>query len=133
MLGALILRIKAAGRSLAIIEGVRNPLKGFYEELIQTKALAGPNPAGDLKYFVGRAAKKPQTTLAYFSREEGPQLVATARALCPRWAAFVMTGLLAGLRWGEAAALRKTDIDWERRRASEWSARSRRRRTWCCR
>jgi integrase len=50
----------------------------------------------------------------YFAQEEGPLLVATATSWCPRWAPFVMTGLLAGLRWGESAALRRSDIDWTR-------------------
>ena len=35
---------------------------------------------------------------AHFTREEAPQLVATAAALFPRWSAFILTGLLAGLR-----------------------------------
>jgi len=43
-------------------------------------------------------------------------LFATAKALFPRWHAFILTGVLAGLRWGESAALRKTDIDWQRGR-----------------
>src|SRR5206468_1743539 len=51
---------------------------------------------------------------AFFAQEEGPQLVATAKALWPRWAPFILTGLLGGLRWGESAALYKTDIDWKR-------------------
>ena len=38
----------------------------------------------------------------------------TAKAMLPRWHAFILTGLLAGLRWGESAALYKTDIDWTR-------------------
>ena len=80
--------------------------------------LAGPNPAGDLKFFVGkRAHRKGQPgAAAYFAQEEGPQLVATARAMFPRWSAFILTGLLAGLRWGESAALYATDIDWKRGR-----------------
>jgi len=117
MLGAVILRVKEAGRSLAIIEGIRNPLRGYYAELIETKVLPGPNPAGDLKFFVGKRADKNRLrSLAFFSQEEGPQLTATAKALFPRWHPFILTGLLAGLRWGESAALRKTDIEWRRGR-----------------
>ncbi len=116
-IGAVILRVKEAGRSLAVIEQIRNPLRGYYAELIETKVLAGPNPAADLKFFVGkRAQKKLHRPLAYFTQEEGPQLVATVRGLFPRWSAFILTGLLAGLRWGESAALYKTDIDWRRGR-----------------
>jgi integrase len=36
--------------------------------------------------------------------------------LWPRWHAFILSGLLAGLRWGESAALYTTDIDWARGR-----------------
>ena len=37
-----------------------------------------------------------------------------AEALCPRWAPFILSGLLAGLRWGESAALRRSDLDFRR-------------------
>ncbi len=43
-----------------------------------------------------------------------PVLIEAAMALCPRWAPFILTGLLAGLSWGESAALRRSDIDWRR-------------------
>jgi integrase len=52
----------------------------------------------------------------YFGQEEGPALIATGKAMFPRWSTFIMTGLLTGLRWGESAALYKTDIDWKRGR-----------------
>ena len=117
MLGAVILRVKEAGRSLAIIEGLRNPLRGYFAEQIETKTLPGQNPAADLKFFVGkRADKRRLRSLAFFAQEEGPQLIGTAKAMFPRWHPFILTGLLAGLRWGESAALRKTDIDWRRGR-----------------
>jgi len=116
MLGAVIRRVREAGRSLAIIEGIRNPLRGYYAELIETKAFSGPNPAADLKFFIGKHAHRRQRSATFFAQEEGPQLIATAKALFPRWSAFVLTGLLSGLRWGESAALYKTDIDWRRGR-----------------
>lgn len=118
MLGAVIWRVKEAGRSLAIIEAIRNPVRGFYASLIETKVLPGPNPAGDLKYFIGKGAhrKARRRITGYFAQEEGPQLVATAKALFPRWHAFILTGLIGGLRWGESAALYKTDLDWSRSR-----------------
>jgi integrase len=95
---------------------VRNPLRAYFADLIETRVLPGPNPAADLKHFIGKGAhrKARHRQAAYFAQEEGPQLVATARALCPRWAPFILTGLLAGLRWGESAALRRSDIDWRR-------------------
>ena len=117
-IGAVIRRVRESGRSLAIVEGIRNPLKGYFAELIETKVLPGPNPAGDLRFFIGKRAhrKTKSGTPAYFAQEEGPQLVATARALFPRWHTFILTGLLTGLRWGESAALYRTDIDWRRGR-----------------
>jgi integrase len=116
MLGAMIRRIRESGRSLAIIEGVRNPLRSYYADLIETKVLPGPNPAADLKHFIGKGAhrKARQRAAVYFGQEEGPQLIATAKGLWPRWHPFILTGLLAGLRWGESAALRRSDIDWRR-------------------
>jgi len=115
-LGAVIWRVKAAGRSLGIIEGIRNPLRGYFQSLIETKVLPGPNPAADLRYFIGKGAHRRRTVVAFFNQEEGPQLVATAKGLVPRWYPFVLTGLLAGLRWGESAALHVGDIDWRRGR-----------------
>jgi integrase len=112
----MIRRIRESGRSLAVIEGVRNPLRAYYADLIETKVLPGPNPAADLKHFVGKGAHRKVRAQAasYFAQEEGPLLVATAQAWCPRWSPFILTGLLAGLRWGESAALRRADIDWTR-------------------
>jgi integrase len=115
-IGAVIRRVREAGRSLGIVEAIRNPLRGYFQSLIETKALPGPNPAADLKYFIGKGAHKKRQAAALFAQEEGPQLVGAAKGMFPRWASFVLTGLLAGLRWGESAALYRTDIDWTRGR-----------------
>ncbi len=37
-LGSLILRIKAAGRSASIIDGVRNPLRSFFQAQVEMRA-----------------------------------------------------------------------------------------------
>ena len=68
------------------------------------------------RYFIGKGAHRKRGVATFFAQEEGPQLVATVKALWPRWSAFVLTGLLAGLRWGESAALDRSDIDWKRGR-----------------
>jgi hypothetical protein len=47
MLGSVIRKVRESGRSLAIVDGIRNPIKGYYADLIETKALPGPNPAAD--------------------------------------------------------------------------------------
>src|SRR5262245_50490484 len=76
MIGAVIWRVKEAGRSLAIIEAIRNPLRGYFQSLIESKILPGPNPAADLRYFIGKGAhrKARRIVAAFFAQEEGPQL-----------------------------------------------------------
>lgn len=54
IVGALIRGVWASGRSLAIVESLRNPVRGHYRDLIDTEQFAGPNPAADLEHFVGR-------------------------------------------------------------------------------
>ncbi len=114
-IGAAILAIKAAGRSASVVHQVRNAVKGFFEHLVETKTL-NVNPANDLKHFIGRIGRRKSTALEFFSQEEGPRLIEAARALFPRWSAFILTGLLAGLRWGESAALYRSDVDFARGR-----------------
>jgi integrase len=114
MLGAVVLRVKEAGRSIALIRHLRNPLKKFYDELRETGVLTGENPAADLKFFIGRI--KRSAKVDYFTHEEGRVLMEAARTLEPRDAAFILAALLSGLRWGEIAALRKTDVDQDKGR-----------------
>jgi integrase len=114
-LGACIRAIRGKGMSSSIVRGIRNPLRKFYEHLVETKVLA-VNPAADLRYFVGRIKTAPSTASAFFTQQEGPRLLEAARALHPRWATFIMTGLLGGLRWGEIAALYVTGVDFEKGR-----------------
>lgn len=124
-LGAIIAGVKAAGRSISTVEHIRNPLRGYYRELIETKVLT-VNPAGDLGFFVGRMKRKKR--VEFFTEQEGVTLIAAAKVLYPRWPGFIMTGLLAGLRWGEIAGLRKTDVDFERGRIHvqrSWSPKAR--------
>ena len=44
MLGGVMEAIKRAGKSLAIVEGVRNPVKGYFQSLIDHKTLPAPTP-----------------------------------------------------------------------------------------
>src|SRR5262249_55899458 len=65
MLGSVIETIKRAGKSMAIVEGVRNPVKGYFQSLIEHKVLTtGPNPASDLGYFIGKQAHRKRTARA---------------------------------------------------------------------
>jgi integrase len=92
------------------------------QERKETHAVAGERivrfkaDMADFENAIAASFQKRSSAAAYFSQEEGPQLVATARTLFPRWSAFILTGLVAGLRWGESAALYRTDIDWRRGR-----------------
>jgi integrase len=113
-LGATIRRARERGRSRSISEGIRNPVVRYYADAIERKLLPGPNPAADLKYFIGKGHGARRSAPKYFAQEQAPQLLATAKALHPRWSTFILTGLLGGQRWGETAALRKTDIDFQR-------------------
>ena len=73
----------------------------------------GPIPAADLRYFIGKGANRKANARhpKYFTQDEGPRFVEAATALYPRWSAFILTGLLAGLLWGESAALIRSEID----------------------
>jgi integrase len=110
-LGAVILRIREAGRSRAIVNAIIAPMSRYCAELVEAGVLA-VNPAHDLARYLGRL-RKPARGLRplHFSPEEVPQLLATARSVSPRWYPFIATGLLAGLRYGELAALRPADVD----------------------
>jgi hypothetical protein len=57
-LGSVIGRVKEAGRFLAIVEGLRDPIRGYYTCLIETKVLVGPNLAADLRYLIGKGAHR---------------------------------------------------------------------------
>ena len=52
----------------------------YYQSLIEHKTLPGPNPAADLRYFIGKQAHRKRTErTAHFTREEAPQLVRRPR------------------------------------------------------
>jgi hypothetical protein len=104
-IGTVMRRIREAGRSLGVVEAIRNSLARYYASIVKTPGYVGVNPAADLREFVGRGAYKrakarTRAGRQFFSQEEGPQLFTTARAVCPRYAPFIMTGVLGGLRWG---------------------------------
>jgi integrase len=114
-IGAVVRTIREAGKSSAIRRGVVNPLRGFYQNAIETKSLPGPNPAADLKWFVGRRREQTTSgTVPFFTPDETRKVLEAMKALHPRWYAFTLTGFLAGLRWGEIAALHRDDLDQER-------------------
>jgi hypothetical protein len=74
-IGAVIRRVREAGRSLAVINAIRNPVRCYFATLIdQDKLLPGPNPAADLRAFIGKGLHRKKRVLSFFAQEEGPQL-----------------------------------------------------------
>jgi len=122
MIGAVLDRARSASadgarkpKSLATQEQIRSPLRRFYRDLIRKHAFPGPNPADDLGDYMSKnvSRRARHGRLTYFEQEEGPALFSTCAAGFPRWLAFIGCCTLAGLRWGEAAALERGDIDWK--------------------
>jgi hypothetical protein len=67
------------------LKAIRNPLVRYYAELIETRVITGPNPAGDLRFFVGRQPRRVATgPPRYFTTEEAPQLIATLKAIATK-------------------------------------------------
>ena len=91
------------------------PHDGRYQSMIETKVLPGPNPCADLKWFQG-CKREVQTSghVPFFTPDETRKVFAAFKALHARWYPFVLTGFLAGLRFGEIAALYRDDLDTER-------------------
>jgi integrase len=114
MLGEVLTKLRNRGVSQSALCHVRNPLKKYFENLVETGSLV-TSPAGDLKHFMGRQRRK-RSVLLFFTEKEGPVLLGAAKAFYPRWHAFIMTSMLAGVRWGEVAALQRGDIDFKRGR-----------------
>jgi integrase len=105
-LGEIILKMKAAKRSRSTVEHMRNVLRGFFRELVETKYVQ-VNPASDLGFFVGRLRRGRRVGI--FDKEECRTLLRATEGT--RWHAFVACALGAGLRWGELAALTRDDVD----------------------
>lgn len=101
------------GKSLAVQYQIRSPLVAYYRELRAKQGFAGPNPADDLKAYMSKPPSKRarQGKTDYFRQEEAPALFQTCEALWPDRLAFLGVSVLAGLRYGEAAALEAPDLD----------------------
>lgn len=117
-IGAVLLALRKAGKSGASLEQIRCPLTRFYQWQREVHGYRGPNPAGDLRFFLGKqpSKKSRKRDVQWFRREEAQQLLAACRGLKPRWYTFLLVGFGCGLRWGETAALVQEDLDWARGR-----------------
>lgn len=85
-IGAVLIKLRAAGRSLACLEQIRCPLTRFYQWQINARAYKGPNPAADLKFFLGRqpSQRSRKRDLQWFRQDEARRLLTACRALKPR-------------------------------------------------
>lgn len=95
-------------------ERVRSPLRAYYRHLIKRQGFAGRNPADDLSDYMVRGLSKrarQRSSYPFFEQSEGATLFRACESAFPRWLPFVGVCTLAGLRWGEAAALQWGDID----------------------
>lgn len=117
-LGAVLLALRKAGKSTASLEQIRCPLTKFYQWQVNVHRWPGPNPAGDLKFFLGKQPSKRarKRDVQWFRVEEARELLKACQALRPRWYAFLRLCFGGGLRWGEATALERRDLDWPRGR-----------------
>jgi integrase len=117
MIGAVLEHVRREQQgSLALQEQIRSPLRRFYRDLIRRHGFTGPNPAADLKDYMSKNPSKRARhgKITFFEQDEGPALFTTCAAGFPRWLAFIGCATLAGLRWGEAAALERRDIDFKK-------------------
>ena len=117
-IGQVLLSIRAAKKSSAVLEQIRCPLTRFYQWQMNVHRWPGPNPAADLKFFIGKQPSKKarKRDLQWFRPDEARTLLTACRALKPRWYAFLLVCFGGGLRWGETTALSRSDIDWGRER-----------------
>ena len=117
-IGNVLLRSREAKKSVAALEQIRCPLTRFYQWQMNVHAYHGPNPAGDLRFFIrpARARRARRRDLQWFTPKEAQTLLAACRELKPRWYPFLLVCFGGGLRWGEVTALYSTDIDWKRGR-----------------
>ena len=117
MVGTLIAKVKEAGRSNAVSDGVRHPIRATYERLLADEVLpAGfPNPGSELSEWIGKKRQKKQKRdVDWFAPEVGIPLLRRCEDDYPRRYGFLATAMLAGLRWGESVALQADDIEWDR-------------------
>jgi site-specific recombinase XerD len=114
MLGEALDAIRRARKSLALQERIRSPLRTYYRHLIKRQGFTARNPTEDLSdYMVRELSKRARQRASYpfFEQPEGPVLFRACEAHFPRWLPFLAVSTLAGLRWGESAALQWGDID----------------------
>ena len=98
-IGAVLLAIRKAGKSAASVEQVRCPLSRFYQWQVNVHRYDGPNPAANLKFFLGKqpSKKRRRRDLQWFRPEEAQ---ASPRGLSDAQAA--LGGVPDGVLWRRA-------------------------------
>jgi integrase len=117
-IGAALIRARDAKKSAAVLEQIRCPLTRFYQWQVNMHRYTGVNPAGDLRFFLGKQPGKRnrKRDTQWFREDEASILMQACQALRPRWHAFLAVCFGGGLRWGEATALYRNDLDVRRER-----------------
>ena len=118
MLGEVLDVIRRSRKSLALQERIRSRLRAYYRHLRKRRGFTGTDPTADLSdYMLPAMSRRARQRASYpfFEQSEGPALFRGCETHFPRWLPFLGVATLAGLRWGEAAALRWADIDFEGR------------------
>jgi integrase len=116
LVGEVISAVKEAGKSNAIIDGVRHPIKATFARLIAEGVLPAefPNPGAELGEWIGKKRQKRQREeVKHFPRQLALDLLRRTADDYPRRLGFLATGMLGGLRWGESVALQADDIRWD--------------------
>ncbi len=98
---------KAVTLSDCSVEHLRRQLRAMFNAAIRWKLMHEPNPAAAVP---ARDVQRRQTQ--YLESDEIPRLLGV---LPLRWRTFFAVGIYAGLRKGELAGLRWSDIDFARR------------------
>jgi integrase len=98
-------------RASTISASTLPPLQGCLSAAVEDGLLVA-NPASRLGRFV-RSDVLPQARQDPLTREELTHLLATAEAEMPEWYPALLTVARTGLRFGELAALRANDLDFQ--------------------
>src|SRR5689334_23030706 len=117
MLGAVLEAATRSGRSMAVREQIRCPLRRYYTWLRKHEGFTAPNPTLELKDYMGhQESRRERITKPYvaFTRDEARALLAACQARRPRHVPRILVMLKAGLRYGEAAALESRDVLWDK-------------------
>ncbi len=114
---AWIVELRDRGKASATIRKAKNIVAALFTDAVERGKLArNPMPSkARLTRVLPKAPNQSNPKTRYLTRAEFDRL---ADAIDPAFRAMIYVGAFGGLRWGEAAALRPSDVDIERRQLS---------------